>query len=85
MGIAEFQADCRRSEQLRLQAMGPQNVPDNSGIPGRCTIPVPPLPQSVVRQITIDHYRRLRASAIANGITPAPYISALMDLGTGGV
>ena len=85
MGYAEFQADCRRSEQLRLQAMGPNYLQNTCGLPQPIGIPVPPLPQNVVRQITIDHYRRLRASAIANGITPAPYISALMDLGTGGV
>jgi hypothetical protein len=47
-------------------------------------VPVPPLPQSVVTQAAIAKYRALRASAIANGISPAPYISALRELGTGG-
>jgi hypothetical protein len=83
MGINEFKADCARSEQIRQQAMGPLTVQNNSGV-GPPALPVTPLSQSVVRQIDIAHYRRLRASAIANGITPAPYISALMDLGTGG-
>jgi hypothetical protein len=83
MGIAEQQANCARSERLRLQAMGPLTV-QNQTSAGPPALPVAPLPQSVVRQIDIDHHRRLRASAIANGITPAPYIAALMDLGTGG-
>jgi hypothetical protein len=85
MGINEHQANCDRSEQLRLQAMGPQNLQNNSQLPGVVGVPVAPLSQSAVRQISIDHYRRLRASAIANGISPACYISALQDLGTGGV
>jgi len=32
----------------------------------------------------ITFYRAARASAIANGVSPAPFISALMELGTGG-
>ena len=33
----------------------------------------------------IAHYRRLRASAIANGLSPADATMALRSLGTGGI
>jgi hypothetical protein len=84
MGMAEHQANVTRSEQLRLQALGPGYLQNYSGVPQAVGVPVAPLPQSVVRQISIDHFRRLRASAIANGISPSCYVDALRDLGTGG-
>jgi hypothetical protein len=84
MGINEHLANVAQSEQLRLQALGPANLQNYSGVPQAVAVPVAPLPQSVVRQISIDHFRRLRASAIANGISPSCYIDALRDLGTGG-
>jgi hypothetical protein len=83
MGILEHQAAVAQSEQIRLQALGPLTV-QNQPSAGPPALPVAPLSQVAVNNITIAHYRRLRASAIANGITPAPYIAALQSLGTGG-
>jgi hypothetical protein len=83
-GIDQHLANVAASEQLRLQAMGPNYLPNTTGVAQAVSIPVPPLPQSVVNKISIDHYRRCRLSAIQNGISPSCYINALIDLGTGG-
>jgi len=41
--------------------------------------------QAAARAAEIAHYRTCRASAIANNCSPAPFIQALLDMGTGGV
>jgi hypothetical protein len=64
VGILEHQAAVAQSEQIRSQQMGPNYLPNNSGVPQAPGVPVAPLPQNVVRQIKIDHYGRLRASAM---------------------
>jgi hypothetical protein len=40
---------------------------------------------AAVRTAEITHLRNCRASAIANGCSPAAFIAALTELGTGGV
>jgi len=40
--------------------------------------------QTSVRNAEIVYYRACRASAIANGLSPAQFIAALQELGTGG-
>jgi len=84
MGMAEHQAAAAQAEAKFQAALGPANLQNNSGIPQAGGIPVS-VSQSVATQAAIAKYRALRQSAIANGISPAPYISALQDLGTGGV
>jgi hypothetical protein len=69
-----FQAAACASERLLQQDLGPQNLQDNSGIPGRCTVPAPPLSAAAVRAATVAHYRRLIAAAQANGVSPASYL-----------
>jgi hypothetical protein len=80
---AAFQAAAIASERLLQQDLGPNNIQDNSGIPGRCTVPVPPLPAATVNAATVRHYRRLIAAALANNISPASYVLAIKEL-TGG-
>jgi hypothetical protein len=41
--------------------------------------------QRATRAADISHYRRCLVSALANNISPAPYTSALRELGTGGI
>jgi hypothetical protein len=40
---------------------------------------------AAVRNADIAFHRTGRASAIANGISPAQFVAALMELGTGGI
>jgi hypothetical protein len=40
--------------------------------------------QSAVRSAEIAYYRTCKASALANGIQPTQFISALYELGQGG-
>ena len=46
---------------------------------------VPGATQAAVRTADITFYRAARASAIAQGLSPEPFIQALNDLGVGGV
>jgi hypothetical protein len=80
---AAFQAAAMASEQLLQRDLGPQNLQDNSGIPGRCTVPAPPLSAAVVCAATVRHYRRLIAAAQANGVSTASFSMAIKEL-TGG-
>jgi hypothetical protein len=80
---AAFRAAAVASEQLLQQDLGPQNLPDNSGIPGRCTVPVPPLPAATVNAATVRHYRRLIAAGQATGVSTASFSLAIREL-TGG-
>ena len=69
------------SEQLRQQEFGPDTVQNNSSY-GPPALFRTPLTAAQVRQANINHYRRLFASAVANNVTPAPYVQALQSLGT---
>ena len=40
--------------------------------------------QSTTRTAEIAYFRAARASAIANGVSPTPFIFALIELGAGG-
>jgi len=68
------------SEQLKQAEFGPDTVQNNSsyGPPALFRIP---LTAAQVRQANINHYRRLFASSVINGVTSAPYVQALQSLG----
>jgi hypothetical protein len=40
---------------------------------------------ATLRQSDINYYRAVKASCIANGLSPSAAISALIELGTGGL
>jgi hypothetical protein len=83
MGMIEHQAAAAQIEATFQQALGPTTV-QNQTSAGPPALPLPPLPQAAVNAALIAKYRALRASAIQNGVSPVPYISALKELGTGG-
>jgi hypothetical protein len=41
--------------------------------------------QAAVTAAELIYYRACKTSALANGVSPVPFITALHDLGTGGV
>jgi hypothetical protein len=83
MGAPEHAAAAAQIEQTFQQALGPRTV-QNQTSAGPPALPVPPLSQAAATAAAIAKYRALRASAIANGLSPSCYINALKDLGTGG-
>jgi hypothetical protein len=72
------------SEMLRQQDLGPVNLQDHSNRPGIVSVSAPPLSAAAMRAADVAHYRRLLASAVANGLSPSTFITALQALGTGG-
>jgi hypothetical protein len=88
MGFPEHQAAVLTSEGQRQSDMTVIRI---NGEGSLTTIigPTGPTPingsQMATRAANIAHYRRCLASANANGISPAPYASALRELGTGGI
>ena len=83
-GVTAYDTAALASEMQRQADFGPVNLQDNTGRPGFVSVPAPPLTAAAARQADINHYRRLRAIAIANGLSPTSAIQALQSLGTGG-
>jgi hypothetical protein len=82
MGAPEHAANVMRAEAV-YQATFPPNIPNNSGIAGRSTIPVV-VSQSVATQAAITKYLAIRASALQNGIEVAAINQVLRGLGAAG-
>jgi fatty acid/phospholipid biosynthesis enzyme len=68
-------ATCALSEALRQDGVAAAVVANG----GSATV------AAAVRTAEIAHYRRVVASALANGLPTQEFARALLDLGTGGV
>jgi hypothetical protein len=80
MGMIEHQAAAAQIEAAFQQALGPTTI-QNQTSARPPALPLPPVPQATVNAASIAKYRALRASAIANGLSPSCYIDALRSLG----
>lgn len=82
-GNAPFDAAVLLAEQVRQASMGPVNLQDNTGVPGHVSAPAPALSRAAVLAIDVAYYRSCIAAAIANGISPSPFMMTIREL-TGG-
>jgi hypothetical protein len=83
-GNQAHDANLVAAEAQRQIALNPPSLQNHDGRPGIVGILQPPPSAAATLAANIAYFRACRASAIANGVSPASYVMALQELGTGG-
>jgi hypothetical protein len=80
-GNLSFDVAAIAAENQRQSAIGVSNAQNHDGRPGIASVPLPPPSPAATIAANIAWAKAMLAAANAAGITPAPYLMMLRELG----